>query len=271
MSYGQEKSREMARSLLPSKNRESARHERAHIHRTARRRNREELARLARDPESFEDVAGLDADANERIRVMVWRRRSGDKIAPFIRWAKAITRPLPQRSRMSHIRSLVPRGVIGEHALQHLEDVKGFGHPNETALRDARQRAWVSARRPSRMDRGEQAELLRALLQAPGGQRAFNRWLQAHHVIEYRQEKRRRPCPCEPGCTVMETVNVPVGNTRARVLLGLHDVLPFLTEQHQAMNAFLRAFKAHHGDVSATVRELRLESKVSKPLRRPAY
>ncbi len=107
MVYGEEKARDMTRSLLPSRHRASARSARATIHRSARRQSRVELAQLARDVESYEDLAGLDDDVNGEIRRMVCGRRQGDKIAPFIRWARAITRPLPQHSRLSHLRGLV--------------------------------------------------------------------------------------------------------------------------------------------------------------------
>lgn len=78
MVYGTEKVRDMTRSLLPSRNREAARNERARIHRSARRLSRVELAQLARDLESFEDLAGLDDDVTARVRQMAWHRRGGD-------------------------------------------------------------------------------------------------------------------------------------------------------------------------------------------------
>lgn len=280
MVHGDEKVRDMTRSLLPSRNREAARRARALVHRSARRQSRAEMARLARDPESFENLAGLDADTTGEIRQLVSRRRGGDKLAPFIRWARATTHPLPQHSRMSHLRGLVPRGVIGDHALFHLSHEKDFEHPDVLARREARRRAWRSSQRPPWLDPGEQAELLRALLRAPGGHRAFNQWLQVGHVTHYRSERRRRPCSCEPGCTVLEDVSIPVGPTRARSLLGEHDVLPFLdalwgprgsrsdrwttprgpyAEQTETVDTFLRSFKEHQGDVASTVKALRLE------------
>ncbi|WP_395813633.1 hypothetical protein [Archangium minus] len=270
----------MTRSLLPSKNREAARHARALVHRAARRQSRVEMAQLARNPETFEDRAGLDADTTGEIRLVVSRRRGGDKLSPFIRWARATTRSLPQHSRMGHLRNLVPRGVIGDHALFHLSHEKDFEHPDVLAWLEARQRAWRASKRPPLLDPGEQAELLRALLRAPGGHRAFNQWLQVGHVTHYRTERRRRRCTCEPGCTVLEDVSIPVGPTRARSLLGEHDVLPFLAalwgprdnghglwptprgpfaEQTETVDTFLRAFKEHHGDVAATAKALQLE------------
>ncbi len=248
MVYGEEKARDMSRSLLPSKNREAARQARVSIHRAARHQSRAEMTRLVRDPEAFEDFSGLDADVTGDIRCMVWQRRWGDKVSPFIRWAKARTRQLPQASRVSHMRALVPPGVIGEHALQHLERDCHFEHPNETARREALHRRWrESLKNPVLLKPGAQAELLRAVLQAPGGHRTFNRWLKT-----------------EPR---------PQGAPPPRTLQGVHDVRPFLgtlwgpldalphrpsphgpqSYLFDAVNVFLRAFKTCQGDVEATL------------------
>ncbi|HYO64484.1 MAG TPA: hypothetical protein VEU33_00270 [Archangium sp.] len=283
MSHGEEKARDMTRSLLPSRHRASARYERASIHRSARRQSHVELAQLAREPESFEDLAGLDDDVTGEIRRMVRGRRAGDKLAPFIRWARAITRELPQHSRMGHLQGLVPPGVIGDHALFHLSNERDFVHPAEAAHREALRRRWARDRTPPWLERGEQAELLRALVLAPGGHRAFNRWLRLHHVTRYRSELRRRPCSCEPGCTILETVSIPVEPVHPRMLRGVHDVLPFLealwgsgarhdrwrspagpcADQAQAVDTFLRAFKEHRRDVASTVKALRLEQRMN--------
>lgn len=132
------------------------------------------------------------------------------------------------------------------------------------------------------MERGEQAGLLRALLLAPGGHRAFNRWLRVTYVPQYRSERRHRSCSCSPGCTVVATVSIPVA-LHPRALHGVHDVLPFLAAlwgssprhdrwssplgpsagQAEAVDTFLRAFKAHHRDVAATVKVLRLEQRMN--------
>jgi hypothetical protein len=280
MVYGDEKAREMARSLLPSKNREPARKARAFIQRAERHRARMETARLARDPEESEDLASPTDESAAEMRQQVSRRRWGDKVAPFIRWACATTRALPQESRLSHVRARVPRGIIGDHALEHLKCRAEFEHPNEAAVERERRRVWERSRRQTwPLNRGEQAERLRAILQTPGGHRAFNRYLQCQHVARYRTEMRRRPCTCRPGCTFQETVRVAVSPIRARVLLGVHDVLPFLealwgpppkdprwwspqgphAEQMDAVEQFLRAFKRHRGDMKATAQELRLD------------
>lgn len=259
MVYGEEKARDMSRSLLPSRNREAARQARARVHRSSRRQTRAEMSQLARDLEAFEDLAGLDEDGTVEIRQMVQHRRWGDKVAPFERWARAITRTLPQHRRMGHIRGLVPRGVIGEHALQHLEHDAHFEHPSERALREARQRAWRMRRPPYFLDPKVQEDLLRAVLSAPGGHHAFNLWLRWGHLRDNPHERR------------------PSG---ARMLLGLHDVQPFLfahwgrrgtrpdrwssprgpyAAHTGAVDLFLRVFRHCRGDVAATLKALRVE------------
>ncbi len=262
MVYGEEKARDMARSLLPSTRRKAARKHRTGVHREARRTARLEVARFERDPEAFDGAPGPEGAPEQEIRYMVQQRRWGDKVHPFIRWATAITRELPRESRLSHVQGLLPRGVIGEHALKHLEGAEAFEDPIE---REWWELHWGQRRPQWRwMDRGEQAELLRAVLKAPGGHRAFNRWLQARHVTQYHPQ------------------GVPVGPTRARPLRGLHDVLPFLdevgtyapwyrgkqawqphpqrAEWFHATEDFLRAFKQCRGDVEATLAVLGVKS-----------
>src|SRR5689334_2002640 len=103
MVYGKDKVRDMARSLLPSTRRKSARDTRSQLHREARRTARLELARLERQPEAFEDLPGPDGGRDPEIGFMVKSRRWADKVNPFIRWATATTRELPRESRLSHI------------------------------------------------------------------------------------------------------------------------------------------------------------------------
>ena len=159
------------------------------------------------------------------------------------------------------MRGLVPQGVIGEHALGHVESTEAFEDPVE---REWRQAWWYRNGGSSRtgwMERGEQAQLLRQVLQAPEGHRTFNRWLRYHPGATYDCWGRRVTCV-----------------KRVRTLLGVHDVLPFLdTVGHMArgrggrqswgpanpqsdlfpvMERFLRAFKKCRGDMAATLKEL---------------
>ncbi|EPX61503.1 hypothetical protein D187_001286 [Cystobacter fuscus DSM 2262] len=271
MVHGEEKAREMARSLLPSVNREAARAGRVAIHRAHRRQFRVEMNRLVRDPESFDERAGFDAQPVVDIRQLMGHRRSGDKVAPFIRWATARARSIPRESRLSHIRALVPRGLIGDHALAHIREREEFQSPEEVERRRARR---SSHQRSFLLDRGEQATLLHALLHAPGGHRVFNQWLKARHLLHSRQELKGWHCTCVPRCRIPSRLDAAL--PPARLLLGAHDVLPFLAaiwgpegesrkrrrtpldSPRSTVNTFLRAFKQCRGDVLATARVLGL-------------
>lgn len=237
MAYGEEKARDMARSLLPSRWRKGARKERALIHRGSRREPKAALARLAHEPEGWETRPFPKDTTRRELRWVVSHRRGADKVNPFIRWATAVTRELPRESRLSHIRGQVPRGVIGEHALVHLKHTEAFEDPVE---RDWRQAWWWRIRsKRSGMDRGEQAQLLRQVLQVPEGHRTFNRWLRYH-----------------PNATYVRKGNKVIGTREVRTLLGVHDVLPFLDTvggPQQEVLRFLRAFKQCRGDLPATL------------------
>jgi hypothetical protein len=259
MVHGEEKARDMARSLLPSRWRKGARKERALIHRGSRRKPKEALARLTREPEGWEELPSPKDFSRRELLGVVQHRRGADKVNPFIRWATAVTREFPRESRLSHVRGRVPRGVIGEHALVHLKHTAAFEDPVE---REWRWAWWLRNGGSSRtgwMNRGEHAQLLRQVLQVPEGHRTFNRWLRCHPATYDRWGNR-------------------VWSKPVRTLLGLHDVLPFLdTVGHitqgrdgrqwwgpanpqadifQVMDRFLRAFKQCRGDVEATLAKL---------------
>ncbi|XXF78951.1 hypothetical protein P2318_04120 [Myxococcaceae bacterium GXIMD 01537] len=257
MIHGEHKARDMARSLLPSTWRKGARRTRANIHRSARRIAREELSWLTDDPEAREVFHLTEVDKIEALEVsgLVWVRRGGDKVNPFIRWATATTRHLPQESRLSHVRGVLPNGVIGEHAVDHLRRVPAFEDPHERQ----RRMAYRSSRKPWWLDRGEHAELLREVLRA-GGHALINRWLRARHFAEHAPST---PRPSDrPGRFIARRGHgsLPL----PRLLLGPHDVLPFLDavetcrSMFTAMDQFLRAFKQHRRDLSATVAALGL-------------
>ena len=138
---------------------------------------------------------------------------------------------------------------------------------------------WWKARRSSHprsflLDRGEQATLLHSLLHAPGGHRLFNQWLKARHLIHHREELKGWHCTCVPRCRIPSRLNA--APPPVRLLLGAHDVLPFLAaiwgpqgeplksrrtpldSPRSTVNTFLRAFKQCRGDVLATARVLGL-------------
>lgn len=51
------------------------------------------------------------------------------QVAPFLRWAEAITAHLPAADRIGAMRAILPSNLIGRHAVTHLELVEHFsGH-----------------------------------------------------------------------------------------------------------------------------------------------
>ncbi|RKH56876.1 hypothetical protein [Corallococcus aberystwythensis] len=260
MIHSDEKVRQMARSLLPSKNREPARKARARIHRAARHEVRQELAMWLRDGDVEADVPPCAPWEDTAIHQQVYWRQSGDKVNPFIRWATARTRHLPREARIGHVRGLLPRSVIGEHALGHLERTSAFEDPAEAAWRHIYWRRQEARRKAARMDRGEQAQLLRALLQEPDGHRTFNRYLRERYTV-----------------TGAMNDEAPANRKLAKLpahrpLLGVHDVNPFLDSlQPDAYRSyyltppldwviwFLRRFKTHRGHIPALCAALEAE------------
>ncbi|MCK8500640.1 hypothetical protein [Myxococcus fulvus] len=262
MLYGDEKSLQMARSLLPSQWRQQARWYRASQSRSTRRAVKLRVSQMAREPDLFEDCANLDEDAASKMGWVVHRRRRSDKVNPFIRWAKHRTADEPRDSRLSRIRGTVPEGVIGAHALGHLRREEHFMSTAELA----HQPAWrLRTKRRHLPERGLLARLLRELLLLPEGQKVFNAYL-------------KRACAQGWGKRRGFDGQVHVvmnGRRPVRLLMGVHDVLPFLdaidvcaggprswasSHVHTATRGpaldFLKAFHRHTFDLDATLRSL---------------
>ncbi len=205
MYFGDEKIRQMARSILPSKSRHTA-NDRALIHRSVRREVQQSLTSLLDDPELWDDgVAWGEANAKE-IRTFVNRRRGADKLNHFQRWAQKRTSQLPLPSRLGALRSVLPAGLIGQHAITHLEQNQLISAPK--FLREP----WRAPKSPW-MNKGELARLLRALLQTSDGHRALNRALRNGRLTVPHHRPAGPPYLYSAG---------------PRRLQGAHDVLAFI-------------------------------------------
>ena len=114
----------MARSILPSKNREAARKAKRLTKRAYRRTSRRQVADLARrdriHSDDWDARINLRATADAEIRMIMFYRRQGDKLNHFERWAIARTKYLPLDERLGSMRAVLPKGLIGDHALSHL-------------------------------------------------------------------------------------------------------------------------------------------------------
>jgi len=120
------KRRDIARSVLPSKARRAAKVDRRNIHHAERSATRAMLHRAITDgDDGFDDA--VDYPYRFRVAEFVEYRRSKDKVEPLIRWARR-TIVLDRRLRdatpaqqLDHFRRTLPDNLIGRHAIFHLE------------------------------------------------------------------------------------------------------------------------------------------------------
>jgi hypothetical protein len=93
------------------------------------------------------DLGDLALYPQHRIREMVRDRRAADKLNHFERWAVRSTMDIPVPNRLSHLRSVLPDGLIGDHAVSHLRWIDEIVPPAEHDWRYHR-----SGRYPQRPD-----------------------------------------------------------------------------------------------------------------------
>ena len=160
-----QKTRDMARSILPSTARHISRKRKKGAARRARARNTARLGRLIaqlHDLDGFEEpLHRYDLD-DEGWDGMVEDRRAADKVAPVIRWTQVrIERDARLAEgdywvRRNHFAALLGDTTIGRHALQHLDHL--FGEENAWAYGSYPGRpTWQEIRERRRAeDRAEQ-------------------------------------------------------------------------------------------------------------------
>lgn len=162
-----QKSRDMARSILPSTTRHISRKHKLRSARTARARNTARLTRLMTyvdDPDRFEeDLKRYDL---ERWGDMIETRRNADKVAPLVRWAGATIDHTPRLSngdywtRRNYFAAILGDTVSGRHALQHLDHLFGSANPWEYGQNPDRP-SWDEMRERGRQEkRAEHARRL---------------------------------------------------------------------------------------------------------------
>lgn len=116
------KNRDMARSILPSRAR-SIPARLALTRRASRRRVRQGLSSVARGHANWDDWderADRRAYPDIEIAMLVRWRRAADKLNHFERWAVQVTKQMPLEDRIGHMRSVLPGGLVGDHAMSHL-------------------------------------------------------------------------------------------------------------------------------------------------------
>jgi hypothetical protein len=110
MIYGAEKVRDMGRSILPAKRNSG---------RTASRDKRRVNRARRRWDKQYPDCPRRK-HVND-MREIVMMRRDSDHLNHFYRWSESVTAHLPIGDRLKYIKGILPKGLIGNHALEHLE------------------------------------------------------------------------------------------------------------------------------------------------------
>lgn len=261
MIYGKDKALEMARSLLPSTRRKGARDDKAEITRASRHNVNVELHRTAIDPEYYDDSStDFEQDTNHQISYVVRDRRSGDKTAAFERWSEAITKDVDQDSRLTHVKSLVPGGIIGDHAISHLEWKKHFASRAKLQLDEnielnrkekrIKSRYGKTQNKVKRMTRAEEIKALHKIVEDGRLHRELNQYVvtHSHYLMPSMSESTRvYNEDLQRWETRYKTVYLtyPAGTTKRvgqRKLLGMHDIEKFLDDVQKSSNQNERVY-----------------------------
>jgi hypothetical protein len=238
MMYGEEKRLQMARSILPSRARKRARDEKRAKNQRVRHGVKQDLRRCMFD-EDFADEADLFREPSWSYYVR--ERQEADKLAHFEKWAIEITKDIAAvDGRRAYIRALLPPGLIGWHAMSHLDSYDEF-QPNPFAYGrvpgepSGRQRSQIykqERKERKRKEYEERVEALAEIVKTPGGHRLLNRYMiQTHKMVEWSffgEVTPARPTGLYTEC---------VGPKRPRLLRGLGDIEPFLKALRTAANA----------------------------------
>lgn len=175
------KDRDMARSILPSKNRRPARAAKARITRASRHRVRGRLQSVASrgDIDEWDERFDLREDTTIDVRMAVRHRRGGDKLNHFERWAVATTRDIRPDDRLSNLRARLPENLIGWHAMSHLERRPELNPALQTSYWRWN---WEQRRRAQReavlQERRQLEDAVRAFVER-GGHKALNSAMKA--------------------------------------------------------------------------------------------
>lgn len=148
--YGDKKAKSIARSVLPSTARKSARDNKRNFHKKHRAAQREaihgarqhlvvvdEAGRLAHDPDLYDDFEdreifdGYTAATTKPVgydgnmKYIVQRRRDADKLGPLIAWATATEKNKmdgwDDNDKIAYFKAVLPDTLQGRHALGHVK------------------------------------------------------------------------------------------------------------------------------------------------------
>lgn len=175
------KSRDMARSILPSRARSST----AHLTLTRRANRRaigQKLSYIRRgdraDQEDWDARSDLRAYPDVEIAMIVRWRRAADKLNHFERWAVEVTKPLPVEDRLGHMRAMLPGGLIGDHAMSHLRRLPEL-NPDESNFYSFRFARWRAQNDGRQAEARRRIRSLVTMILEAGGHGALNAALKA--------------------------------------------------------------------------------------------
>jgi hypothetical protein len=125
-----EKLRDVARGVLPSEARKSARDDLRNIKQKNRRAINRQLARIDTIDTYFEDprVEDLEFYPDAEIGYVVRDRRGADKLS-VMRWAEQRTKQegiTDPHERYEYAKRALPTNLAGRHALTHIRTIDGF-------------------------------------------------------------------------------------------------------------------------------------------------
>lgn len=248
MIYGKEKTRQMVRSILPSKSRKTAKHRKDCLHRENRRKSALQLATL-RGPATY--VVDEFEDINENLihwiepkdvggwDTIVSDRRAADKLNHFEFWAYEKTKHLPEDARFKKMEALVPNNLIGQHAMSHLDFLlppsqKYYWRQDDLwySLPSRLRGNWWHAHNNHKLSAWAQAQLdfdaaVHKIKNDDNARRKFNKHLKR---VPFMVEVGKTTSVLYPGEKYERVITVPVREDRTRTLNGYHDAVKFIKE-----------------------------------------
>lgn len=239
MLHSEEKTRQMMRSILPSKSRENASYEKKALNRKLRRKSNMATKSLLSELDWEESTFDFNYDAQEVRTYIVKDRRGADKLSHFIRWAEHKTKDIPDGSKMPHIKSILNgKGLIYEHACGHLRGLNGF-EENPNTLR----RFSASNRRD--LYKEDLIEALEKICNVRKFHRYLNDTLRNEKVKVYQHRIVRKEEIVYYDTIYRDGVMVNVGEPKVRIhyhtvnedvtmptrlLMGVHDINDFVED-----------------------------------------
>lgn len=251
--YGQQKTKTMVRSILPSRARKTAKKRKDGLHRQNRHvidTNLRNLRGVSSDV--IEDFENDDHDYEyygEPHRVnwggwgdIVYDRRGADHLNHFERWIHAKTKHMRPEDRYRYVKSTL-NGALGTHAMSHLYWLKHDPlRPDEFDKRFEpgwRTGYWNNSFREFVKNRNASLEAaLRKIAHNDRARTKFNEYMRKHasHDVYYKETRIFTTTFHSRTGYKMDTTLEKMEYFGARTLNGYHDVTKFMLDVIDAQN-----------------------------------